>query len=321
MNVSAGTRSENVSVNLDSVALFAKVAEVKSFSAAARRLSMPLATVSRRVADLEDELGVRLLERSTRSLRLTPVGSEILEQAHLTASIRDAITGIVSDHRSVVSGTLRLFAPPAIESLIPPLVCAFQSSYPQVRVHVRMSADMGDPLQNDVDLAFHLGPLKDSPLVARTILTYRHRLVASPAYLAKHQPPSRPRDLLAHPLMTYSTAPRESVWSFVNPETEEEEALTFLPRLSMNDFSSLTPVLLAGFGIGDLPPLVQPQLLKTGDLVELMPSWRFRAVDLSLLHPGGRHIPRTVRLFKEFAAQFAPTVLWTLQTSCVNAAS
>jgi DNA-binding transcriptional LysR family regulator len=296
-------------MNLDSLALFAKVAEVNGFSAAARHLSMPIATVSRRVAELEDELGVCLLERSTRSLRLTEVGSEVLEQARRTAGIREAVYGIVSNHRSVVSGTLRVCAPPTIESLLSPLVCAFQASYPEVRVHVCVTAETVSHLEEDVDIAFRLGPLKDSSLVARRILSYRHRLVASPGYLAKHQPPASPRELPEHPLVTFSLAPRENVWGFINSEDGTEETLTFMPHLSMNDFSSLTPALLAGAGIGDLPPLVQPQLLKNGDLLEVMPQWRFRALDLCLLHLGSRHVPKPVRLFKEFAAQVAPTLV------------
>jgi DNA-binding transcriptional LysR family regulator len=296
-------------MNLNSLALFAKVVEVNSFSAAARHLRMPIATVSRRVAELEDELGVGLLERSTRSLRLTDVGSEVLEQAQRTAKIRETIYGIVSNHKSVVSGVLRVCAPPTIDSLLSPLVCAFRASYPEVRVHIRKTAVDVDHLEDDIDVAFRLGPLKDSSLIARKILTYRHRLVASPSYISKHNPPASPRDLLRHQLITFSHGHRENSWGFVNVEGGEEETLTFFPHLSMNDFSSLTPALLSGAGIGDLPPLVQPQLLQDGDLVEVMPQWRFRPLDLSLLHLGSRHIPRLVRVFKEFAAQLAPTLL------------
>ena len=148
-------------MNLDSLALFAKVADVNGFSAAARQLGVPIATVSRRVAELEDELGVCLLERSTRGLRLTDVGSEVLEHARRTTGIREAVYGIVSNHHSVVSGTLRLCAPPAIESLLSPLVCAFQASYPDVRVHVSVTAEAVGHLEEDIDVAVRAGPLND----------------------------------------------------------------------------------------------------------------------------------------------------------------
>jgi DNA-binding transcriptional LysR family regulator len=179
-------------------------------------------------------------------------------------------------------------------------------------VHVSVTAESTGNMEEGVDVAFRVGPLKDSSLVARRILSYRHRLVASPGYLARRRPPESPRELAGHPLVTFSRAPRESVWGFVNSEDGTEETLSFLPHLSMNDFASLAPALLAGAGIGDLPPLVQPQFLRNGDLVEVMRPWHVRALDLCLVHLGGRHVPKAVRLFKEFAAQVAPTLVPTL---------
>jgi DNA-binding transcriptional LysR family regulator len=169
--------------DLNSLMIFAKVVEAKSFSEAARLLKMPTSTVSRRVADLEDELGVRLLERSTRSLRLTDVGSELLEHARHTVELNEAVDNIASNHLSNVSGELRLSAPPNIsDSLLAPLIGAFQASYPKVRVQVFITDRIVDQIAEGVDLAFKIGEqLKDSSLVARRILTYHHQLVASRA--------------------------------------------------------------------------------------------------------------------------------------------
>ncbi|MGF7183784.1 LysR family transcriptional regulator [Tunturiibacter psychrotolerans] len=184
-------------MDLNSLMIFAKFVEVNSFSEAARRLKMPVSTVSRRIVELEDQLGVRLLERSTRSLRLTDVGSEVLEHAQHSAELSEAVDGIVSNHLSNVSGVLRLSAPPSIsDSLLAPLVGAFQASYPNVRVQIFITERIVDQIAEGVDLSFRLGELEDSALVARRILTYRHQLVASPAYLAKCKPPKSPRDLL-----------------------------------------------------------------------------------------------------------------------------
>jgi len=301
--------------DLNSLMIFAKVVEANSFSEAARRLKMPTSTVSRRIADLEDQLGVRLLERSTRSLRLTDVGSEVLEYAQHSAELSETVDNIASNHMSNVSGLLRLSSPPSIsDSLLAPLVGAFQGTYPNVRVQIFVTERFVDPIAEGVDLGFRVGTLKDSTLVARKILTYRHQLLASPAYLENCKPPETPQDLLGHRLLAFSRWKPESSWSFTHANGKDKETLTFQPYLSMNDYTGLAPALLAGVGIGELPPLVQPELLRDGRLVEVMPNWRFRTFNLSVVHLGNRYLPRPVRVFKEFAVQMASTLFPTLPT-------
>ena len=296
-------------MDLNSLMIFARVVEVNSFSQAARRLKMPVSTVSRRIAELEDQLGVRLLERSTRSLRLTDVGSEVLEHARHSAELTEAVDGIVSNHLANVSGTLRLSAPPSIsDSLLAPLLVAFQSSYPNVRVQVFITERVVDQIAEGVDLSFRVGELEDSSLVARKLLTYRHQLVASPTYLAKRKAPRSPRELLEHRLLAFSFWRPEKIWNFVHVNGKDKETLTFQPYLTINEYAGLATALLAGVGIGDLPPIVQPELLRDGRLVEVMPKWRFNIFNLSLVHLGNRYIPRPVRVFKEFAAQMASTL-------------
>jgi DNA-binding transcriptional LysR family regulator len=295
--------------DLNSLVVFAKVVEANSFSEAARRLGMPISTVSRRVAELENELGVRLLERSTRNLRLTEMGAEVLEHAIRSVELSDAVANIVSNRLLDVSGTLRLSAMPSIsDTLLTPLVTAFQASYPNVRIQIFVTNRMVDLITEGVDMAFRLGTLKDSLLVARRIMTYRHRLVASPTYLASCEPPQEPQDLLQHRLLTFWHGRPECSWTFVHREGKDSETLTFQPYLTMNDFTGLAPALLAGGGIGDLPPVVQPELVREGRLVEVMPDWRLPAFDLSLVHLGNRHISKPCRLFKEFATEMAPTL-------------
>ena len=301
--------------DLNSLTIFARVVEANSFSAAARRMKMPVSTVSRRIAELEDQLGVRLLERSTRSLRLTDVGSEVLEHAQRSAELGEAVDSIASNHLTHVSGLLRLSAPPSIaDSLLAPLLCAFQRTHPEVRVEVLITERMVDHIEEGVDLVFRIGALKDSSLVARRILTYRHQLLASPAYLAGCKPPKTPQQLLGHRLLAFSRGRRESRWSFEHTNGREKETVTFQPSLAMNDYAGLASALLAGAGIGDLPPLVQPELLREGRLVEVMRRWHFRTFDLSVVHLGNRHLPRAVRAFKDFAAEMAPTLFRTLPT-------
>jgi DNA-binding transcriptional LysR family regulator len=232
--------------DLNALVIFAKVVEAKSFSEAARRLGMPVSTVSRRVAELEDQLGVRLIDRSTRNLRLTDLGAEVLEHAQRSAEASEAVASIVSDRMLNVSGTLRLSAPPSIsDTLLSPLVSAFQASYPNVRVQILIAERFVDHINDGVDIAFRLGALKDSSLVARRILTYRHQLVASPDYLKNCNPPQTPRDLLDHRLVAFSYWRPENRWTFVHVNGRDEETVTFQPHLSTNDFAGLTPALLA----------------------------------------------------------------------------
>lgn len=301
--------------DLNALVLFARVIESGSFSEAARRLNMPVSTVSRRIADLEDQLGVRLLERSTRSLRPTAIGSELVEHALKGAEVLDAVEGIVSDQLAQVTGTLKLSAPPSIsDSLLSPIISAFQTSYPSVRVQILITDRFVDHIAEGVDLAFRVGTLKDSALIARKILSYRRRLVASAAYLERHPPPLRPRDLLGHRVLAFAHWRTESEWRFVHADGAQEETVKFTPHLGINDFSGVTAGLLAGLGIGDLSPLVRPDLVAEGRLVEVMPDWRFPVFDLCLIHLGNRHMPRAVRVFKEFAADMAPALFPTLPT-------
>jgi DNA-binding transcriptional LysR family regulator len=293
--------------DLNTLVIFAKVVEANSFSEAARRLKMPVSSVSRRIAELEKLLGVSLLERSTRGLRLTDIGTGILEYARRGAELSEAVDSIVSDQLSAVSGSLRLSAPPSIsDTLLSPLIGAFQVAHPNVRVQILVTNRFVDHIAEGVDLVFRVGALKDSSLVARTILNYRHQLVASPAYLAADNAPEHPRDLLNHRLLAFAHWRPESRWNFVHVNGRDKETLTFTPYLAMNDYVGLASALLAGAGIGELPPVVKPELLREGRLVEVMPRWRFRAFPLSLVHPGTRHVPRAVRAFTDLAAQMSP---------------
>jgi DNA-binding transcriptional LysR family regulator len=295
--------------DLNSLAVFAKVAEASSFSEAARRLKLPVSTVSRRIAELEDQLGVRLLERSTRSLRLTELGAEVLEYAARSAELSEAVESIVSNRLSAVSGSLRLSAPPSIsDTLLTPLVTAFQASYPNVRVQILVTDRFVDHIAEGIDLAFRLGALRDSSLVAKRLLTYRHQLLASPAYLRGRDEPKKPQDLLNHRLLAFLHWRPDISWSFIHKDGQDKETLSFQPFLAMNDYAGLAPALLDGAGIGELPPVVRPELVRTGKLVEVMPDWRFRTFDLSLVHLGSRHISKPCRLFKELATQMAPTL-------------
>ena len=295
--------------DLNALSVFAKVVEANSFSEAARRLNLPISTVSRRIVELENHLGNRLLERSTRNLRLTEFGAEVLEIARKSADLSDTVDYIISNKVSEISGALRLCTPPSIsDSLIQPVVSAFQTSYPEVRVQVLITERILDYIAEEVDLAFKVGPYARTSLEARTLLVYRHQVVTSPAYLKCHTAPKTPHDLPSHRLLAFSFWKPEYHWTFTHPDLQEPLMVPFEPSLAINDYTVLIAALLGGGGIGELPPIVQPGLIRKGLLVELMPDWHLPLFELNIVHPRERHLPRHVRLFKDFASSMVPTL-------------
>jgi DNA-binding transcriptional LysR family regulator len=287
-------------MDLNALALFAKVVEAGSFSEAARRVKMPLASVSRRVAELEEGLGVRLLERSTRKLRLTSIGGQLIAQARCSIDIGQAVDSIVSDHQSAVRGLLRVSAPASVELLVSQLVATFQAAYPELRVHLAIGNKAGDDIDDDLD--FRIGMPKDSVCVARKLLRYRHRLVASPEYLIKHTVPLTPPDLLKHPLLTFALdSTEEHAWRLNDSVTGIATTVAFNPSFTIDSFSGLAAGLLAGSGIGELPPALCDEHLKHGKLMEVLPRWHLDVAELVLLHRRDRHSPKAVQLFKDFA--------------------
>lgn len=294
-------------VDLNALSIFARVAEMLSFSEAARGLGMPVSTVSRKIADLEDRLGVRLLERSTRHLRLTEIGTEVLREAQRTAEVGEAVGAIVSNRLAAIKGSLSLSAPPSIaDSLLAPLLSRFQAVYPDVIARVMVTDRFVDHILEGIDVALRVGVLRDSALVAKPLLTYRHQLLASPDYLARTKTPKHPKDLHVHRLLTFGHAASGQRWAF--RRGDETTTITIQPVLAMNDYAGLAGALAAGAGIGELPPIVKRDLLASGKLVEVMPGWRLRTETLSMVHLSARHIARPLRAFIDFAAQHVPVL-------------
>ena len=299
--------------DLEKLAVFVRVVESQSFSEAGRRLHMPKSTVSRQVAELEQTLNVTLLERSTRRLRLTDVGREIFEKARLGVELAKAVDDIADAHHSVVSGPLRLSAPPSIsETLLAPLTSTFQEANPQVHVQILISGRFVDMVAEGVDASFIVGPLTQSDLVARAVLQYRHRVVASPEYLARRRPLERPEDLREHPLYAFSFWKPDTTWHF--RRGREAIDLVFRPHLSINDYLGIVPALVEGRGIGELPPLIRPDLLHDGRLVEVLPQWHLPTFDLKIVRLGSRYASRAAQAFIDFVCRRAPELFPNLPT-------
>ena len=291
-----------MSADLNAMALFVKVVEYKSFSEASRRLGVPISTVSRKVSELEKELDVRLLERSTRSLRLTELGQEYYAYCRRGLEEIEMGTLLLSERQAEISGTLRLSVPPGLaDRLIVPLVILFQEKYPAVKVKVLSTERDVDFIQDAVDLALRVGDLKDSNLIARPLIRYRHVLVSSPEYLHQTQVLRNPSDLLEHRVIIFGGWFGDT--SLKLYKDGKSQTVSIEGVLCLNDYTGILRAVEAGQGIAEIPAIFCGEALNDGRLIEIMPKWRLLPTVLSAVYPSNRNISRIVRLFKDFCVE------------------
>ena len=262
---------------------------------------MPVSTVSRRVAQLEKELGVRLLERSTRNIRLTEIGESYYRQCQRGLEELEAANTLIEDRQQEVSGVLRLSVPPSLsENVFVPIIAEFQRSYPKARIHVFVTDRNVDLIADGVDLAIRVGDLADSALSARRILTYRHILLASPDYLNQYGAPRSPDELAGHRLLMFGTLGRQMTWTFAR-ETETA-SIRVEPHLQINDYLGIQKAAIEGLGIAEMPAILCGSALRHGSLIPVMVDWSLPSVDLSAIHIATRNMSRLVRLFLDHCA-------------------
>ncbi len=284
--------------DLNAMALFVRVVEHKSFTKASKRLGMPISTVSRKVSELEKSLCIRLLERSTRGLRLTETGKEYFQYCRRALEEFEAGALMISNRQSEVAGTLRLSIPPNIaDVLVAPIICDYQQHYPKTRVNVLVTERYVDLIEDGVDIALRVGELEDSMLAARRLLNYRHLLVASPSYIKECGVPKKPDDLVTHRLLSFSGWREQTIWEFFNGKKSQK--ILVESYLSINEMVGLHYAAEHHHGIANLPAFSCSQALERGTLVEVMPEWRFAPTVLSAIYPSNRNTSRLVKLFMD----------------------
>ncbi len=289
--------------DLNAMAVFAQVAQSGSFSAASRHLGMPLSTVSRKVSDLEASLKVKLLERSTRSLRLTEIGAVYLDHCRQGMAAFNTANLLVEDRQAEVSGVLRISIPPSLaESFFVPIIGLYQSRYPKAKVAVLITERIVDRIEDGVDLSFRAGPMADTSLIARKLVRYRHVLVAAPAYLAEHDAPRCPSDLTKHRLIAFSFW-RQSNKRWTLSNGKKQQTVTFEPHVSFNDYAAVHRSVVLGQGLAEVPHILCGESLSDGALVEVLPKWRFQDIDLQAVHTGTKNMSRLVRLFLDTCSE------------------
>jgi len=289
-------------IDKNAMALYVKVVENNSFSRAAEREGIPVSTVSRKISELEKALGVRLLERSTRRLRMTEIGQDYYERCRRGLEEFETANLMVSDQQAQVSGRLRLSVPPSLSDVvIIPLIEAFQALYPNAIVNCLVTDRHVNHIEDGIDISFRVGDLKDSSLVARRLLRYRSVLVASPGYLERAGVPSHPNELPLHGLVAFSRWEPAVTWVLEN--NGETHKVNVQPRIAINDYAGVQSAVINGLGISEIPSIICGQSLQDGSLVEVIPEWQFAPVTLSAVYPSNRNLSRLVRLFKDFCVE------------------
>lgn len=287
-------------IDLNHLAVFAMVAETASFTEAARRLGMPKSTVSRGVASLEASLGVRLLQRTTRTVALTTAGQALVDRlGSRLRALTDAIEGL-PELADEPSGTLRLTATADFGAeVLAEILAGFCRRYPRITVEMRLSSRPVDLVKEGYDAAFRFFAKKprDSALVARKVGDLAMHFYASPAYLAARGTPRTMDDLAEH----------DSVWlAGTSPFARDEASgarARFRVRLLADDGFFAREAVRHGAGIGLLPAFLVHQDVLAGALVRVLPRWTMPMGGVYLVFPSGQHLPRKTVALRDYVVE------------------
>ncbi len=288
--------------HLGDMLAFARVVEAESFSAAARQLGLSKAAVSKQVTRLENRLGVRLLNRSTRRLALTEVGAAFYERCQRIAGEVEAAEEVATRLQHEPRGTLKLSAPMSFGMLhIAPAIPEFLARYPHLRIEMTMNDRVVDLIEEGFDLAIRISTLADSSLMARRLAANRRVVCASPDYLARAGTPRTPQDLTRHNCIGYSYLATPNEWRFVTPDGP----LTIKVRgnLEVNNGDAIRSAVLNGLGIALIPTFIVGEDLRAGRLACLLREYRGADTAIHAVWPHGRLISAKVRALVDFMAE------------------
>ena len=295
--------------NLGDLEIFSRVIAMGSMSAAGRALGLSPAVVSKRVKRLEERLGTRLFQRTTRQISLTEAGQGFYERiVGILAGIEEA-EAFVSGRSGAVRGSLRISAPTSFGRMhIAPHLKSFMDSYPELVMNLVLTDDFSDIVGGGFDLAIRIGELSDSSLVARRLAPVRRVLCASPDYIAGRGMPASLDDLAGHVCLPPHT---QDVWRLDGPEGR---GVTFRPQgpLYTNSSEVVREAVFSGLGIALRSTWDVGPALKSGELVQVLPDYEgSRNVVLSAVYPSRQFLPVKVRLFIDYLADlYGPTPYW-----------
>jgi DNA-binding transcriptional LysR family regulator len=286
--------------NLDGMTVFARVVEERSFSGAARKLGMSKSAVSKHVTKLEDNLGIRLLNRTTRRLSLTDAGSTFYQHCARVVEEIETAEHALTDLRGTPRGTLRISAPLTFGQMyLPQLVTDFMEKYPGLHVDIHLADHMVDLVAEGIDMAIRITRLKDSSLIARKLADFNGHVVASPGYLAEYGEPKTPQELAEHRTISYTNVPSPNIWDFEGPDGQVSVRVN--PVMSCNNGEFTSVAAIRGLGIAREPEFIVAEALSEGRLVRILHDYDpLSSGGIYAVYPERRHLPSKVRVFIDF---------------------
>jgi DNA-binding transcriptional LysR family regulator len=299
-------------LDLNDLYYFVQTVEKKGISAAARALDVPKSTVSRHILALEAALGVRLIQRTTRTFAVTDIGREFYAHAVATLVEAESAENVVRQRMAEPSGTIRFTCSVALAQLgLAELIPRFVKMHPRVRICQHATNRLVDLVQEGFDfcLRAHSTFLPSSSLIQRHLVDVRWHLFAGPGYLADKGTPRRPEDLSAHDALGLHQVDETHVWSLTHEkDLKKRAAIPYEPRLQSDDMGTLK-VAAQTLGIVALPGYVARKEVESGLLVRVLPEWHAGIAKLSVLMPTRRGLLPSVRAFIDFLSSQLPPVV------------
>jgi len=285
--------------SLDLIKTFCEVAAHGSFSRAAQRLDMSKASVSKYVAELESRFGVRLLNRSTRSVSLTDAGVLLLERSKPVLEMVELTQAELQEHASRPTGRLRISAPNGMgQGDLPRLLAQFMGHYPEVSLSLRFTSRTIDMAEEAIDLSLRFGPIEDDNLIVRKLARVKLVVCASPTYWKKHGTPVHPAELSAHEALTHSRSGVHPQWRF-----EVDGKALDVPvrsRMDSTEHAALVQVAMQGFGVVYVPALTVQSNIDHGELVPVLQDFVRNDMWLSAAYLQRRHNSAALRALLDF---------------------
>jgi LysR family transcriptional regulator AphB len=286
--------------DLNDLVIFARVVQTGSLTAAADVLGIPKSNVSRRLSRLEGEMGVRLLERTTRKLHLTEVGGLYYEHCRRILEEVEHAELSVQQRLEAPRGLLRISASYSTgQALLSPLLGEFMALYPEVTLQLVLTNRRVDLIEEGFDMTIRMGQLEESALVARYLGSTRGDCVASPAYIKRMGMPAAPEDLTAHQCLTMTDVPQHERWTFTGADGEVR-TVNFKAQATVNDFVTLRGMLVSGAGIGVLPNYFCAEAVGSGQLVPVLAGWTTPVSAMHALYPSHRGATPKLRALLDF---------------------